>query len=243
MNIGENISDSLQYPIKDWVKIIILGIIMIIPIVNFIGLGYYLRIIKSTLAGLDEIPDFDDVGELFIDGIKYIIVGIIYAIVPLIFYALAFVFAGPTTVTSYTTTGISYMPAFTGISVVFFVIAAIIAIIISIFAYMGIANMAYYDVEVGAALRYREIMGRIAAIGWGNYIIWWIVLMLTLAVAGVIIAIVGGILLFILIGFLVFLFGYAYLLMFQARSVALTFASSGEYEAVEETPEEETPVE
>jgi hypothetical protein len=68
MNIGENISDSLQYPIKDWVKIIILGIIMIIPIVNFIGLGYYLRIIKSTLAGLDELPDFEGVGELFIDG-------------------------------------------------------------------------------------------------------------------------------------------------------------------------------
>jgi Protein of unknown function (DUF4013) len=247
MNISENISDSLQYPTKDWVKIIILGILLIIPIVDFIALGYYLRIIKSTLAGLDELPDFDSVGELFIDGIKILIVGIIYAIVPLIFYALAFAFAGPATVTSSTTTAssfsYSYVPALTGISVVFFIIAVILAIIISIFAYMGIANMAYYDSEIGAALRYREILDRIAAIGWGNYIIWWIVLMLTLAVVGFIIAIVGGILLFILIGFLVFLFGYGYLIMFQARSVALIFASSGEYEAVDEPPEEENPVE
>jgi len=58
------------------------------------------------------------------------------------------------------------------------ILAAIFAIIISIFAYMGIANMAYYDCKIGAALRYREILDRIAAIGWGNYILWWIVLML-----------------------------------------------------------------
>jgi len=242
MNIGENISDSLQYPIKDWVKLLILGIIMIIPIVDFIGLGYYLRIIQSTLAGLDEIPDFDNVGELFIDGIKLLIVGIIYAIVPAIFYALGFAFAGPGTVTT-TGTSYFYMPAFTGISLVFFVIAIILAIIISLFAYMGIANMAYYGGEIGAALRYREILDRIAAIGWGNYILWWIVLMIVLAIAWVIIALIGGILLFILIGILVYIFGIAYLVMFQARSVALTFASSGEYETEEESPEEETPVE
>ena len=242
MNIGENISDSLQYPIKDWVKLLILGIIMIIPIVDFIGLGYYLRIIQSTLAGLDELPDFDNVGELFIDGIKLLIVSIIYAIIPAIFYALGFVFAGPATITT-TGTSYFYMPAFTGISLVFFVIAIILAIIISLFAYMGIANMAYYNGELGAALRYHEILDRIATIGWGNYILWWIVLMIVLIIAWFIIAIIGGILMFILIGILVYIFGIAYLVMFQARSVALTFASSGEYEAVEESPEEEKPVE
>jgi len=207
MNIKGNISDSLQYPIKDWVKIIILGIILIIPIVNFIGLGYYLRIIKSTLDGLDELPDFKRVGELFIDGIKILIVFIIYAIVPLIFYALSYAFPGS----------------------VFFIIATIFAIIISIFAYMGIANMAYYDSEIGAALRYREIMDRIAAIGWGNYILWWIVLMLIITAAGLIIDIVGGILLYFVLGLLVILLGYSYLVIFQARSVALTFTFSREY--------------
>ena len=233
MNIKGNISDSLQYSIKDWVKIIILGIILIIPIVNFIGLGYYLRIIKSTLAGLDELPDFERVGELFIDGIKLLIVCIIYAIVPLIFYALSFAFAGSATVPSSTTTSsvfsFSYLPTLTGISLVFFIIATIFAIIISIFAYMGIANMVYYGSEIGAALRYREILDRIASIGWGNYILWWIVLMLIITVAGFIIGIVGGILLFFVLGFLVFLLGYSYLVIFQARSVALTFASSREY--------------
>ena len=207
MSLNGNISDSLQYPIKNWVKLIILGIILIIPIVNLIGLGYYLRIIKSTLAGLDELPDFERVGELFINGIKILIVCIIYAIVPLIFYALSFAFPGS----------------------VFFIIATIFVIIISIFAYMGIANMAYYNSEISAALRYREIMDRIATIGWGNYILWWIILMLIITIAGFIIDIVGGILLFFVLGFLVFLLGYSYIVIFQARSIALTFASSIEY--------------
>lgn len=203
MNISGNISDSLKYPLRNWVKVIILGIILIIPIVNFIGLGYYLRIIKSTFTGSDELPNFKDMGELFVDGIKILFVCIIYLIVPLIIYALSFVFPGP----------------------VFLVIAVILAMIISIFAYMGIANMAYYDGEIGAALRYREVIDKIALIGWGNYILWWIVLMLIITVTGLIVSIVGGILLYFVLGFIVILVGYGYLAILQARSVALTFAS------------------
>ena len=93
--------------------------------------------------------------------------------------------------------------------------------------------MAYHDNKIGAALRYREILDRIAAIGWGNYILWWIVLMLIITVLGFIIGIVGGILLFFVLGLLVFLLGYSYLLIFQARSVALTFESSRGYNDVD----------
>ena len=228
MSINGNIWDSLQYPLKDWVKIVVLGIILIVPIVNFIGLGYYLRIIRSTLTGSDVLPDFEYVGELFIDGIKILIVSIIYGVVPLIFYTLSVIFARSETVISSTTTSSafsSYLPALTGISLVFLVIAVIFAIIISIYAYIGIANMVYNNNEISAALRYREILDRIEAIGWGNYIIWWIMLTLIITVAGFIIDIVGGILLFFVLGFLVFLLGYSYLVIFQARSIALTFAS------------------
>jgi hypothetical protein len=230
MNINENITDSLQYPIKDWVKIILLGIILIIPIVNLIGLGYYLRIIKLTLTGLDELPDFERVGELFIDGIKIFIICIIYSIIPLIFYALSVAFARSETVSSSTITSSifsSYLPGLTGISLVFLIIAFILALIISIFAYMGITNMVYHS-GIGAALRYSDIVNRIAAIGWGNYILWWIVMTLIIIVAGVILSIVGGILLYFILGFLVLLLGYSYLIIFQARSVALTFASRRE---------------
>lgn len=225
MNINRNIIDSLQYPFKEWVKIILLGIILIIPIVNFIGLGYYLRIIKYSLAGLDELPDFEGIVELFIDGIKILIVGIIYAIIPLIFYAISVAFARSATVTSSSVFS-NYLPALTGISSIFLIIAIIFAMIISIIAYMGIVNMVLYDNEITAALRYHEILYRISVIGWVKYILWWIVLMIILTVAGFIISIVGGILLYFVLGLLVLLVGYSYLLIFQARSSALIFLSN-----------------
>jgi hypothetical protein len=48
-----------------------------------------------------------------------------------------------------------------------------------------------------------------------------------------IIGIVGGILLFFVLGLLVFLLGYSYLVIFQSRSVALTFESNRGYKDVD----------
>ena len=222
MDLGENITNSIQYPLQDWLKILILMVISIIPIVNFMSGGYYIRIIKSTLAGVDEVPEFDDLGELFIDGIKMIIAYIVYMIVPLVLVIIGVLFLAP----AGATTSYSVATMFTGISMVFFLIAAILAFVISIIALMGIANMAYYDSELGAAFRFSEILERISTIGWGNYIIWLIVLFLVTLVLGLVISIIGGILAFILIGFLIIYAGSAYLTMLQARSVALTFESS-----------------
>lgn len=92
MDFGEILSNSLKYPTKGIGKVILLGIILAIPIVNFIGIGYLLRVMKATVTGFDELPDFDEVGELFIDGLKLLVVGIIYSIPLLIAYA--FIFAG-----------------------------------------------------------------------------------------------------------------------------------------------------
>jgi len=220
VDIGKNITDSLRYPSQDWVKIIILAVISIIPIVNFMSGGYYLRIIKSTLAGLEEIPEFDDLVELFIDGIKLLIVGIIYFIIPFIFIVIG--------------VALSAGGLFFG-TLIFVIVGLVSFFLISIIGLTGVVNMAYYDSEVGAALRFGEIMDRISAIGWGSYILWIIVLWIILIVLGLIIAIISGILMIILIGFVLYFIGIAYLTMVQARSVALTFASVGE---VPESPTE-----
>jgi hypothetical protein len=214
MDIGENISDSIRYPLNDWVKILILTVISLIPIVNIMSAGYYLRIIKSTIAGIDEVPDFDDLGELFIDGIKIIVVGIVYMIVPIIIFILAGLLASPGTALT------------TGLSLVLMIIGFVITLILGIIYVVAIANMALYDSELGAAFRFNEILDRINAIGWADYLIWYIVIALTSMVIGLVIGIIGFILIFILVGFLVLLAGGSYLLMFQGRSLALLFRSS-----------------
>jgi hypothetical protein len=88
MDFGEIVSNGLKYPTTGWSKVLILGIILIIPIVNFIGWGYLLRIMRATFSGIDELPDFDEIGELFIDGIKIFIIGLIAAIPFIVIYLI-----------------------------------------------------------------------------------------------------------------------------------------------------------
>lgn len=227
LGIVDNIMESLKYPLGDWTKILILMVISIVPIVNFMSPGYMLRIIKSTLAGIDEVPDFDNLGELFIDGIKILIVGIIYMIVPIILFIIAGVFAAPATTIDYST-GYSTVPfaAMSGISLVIMLIGFIVEILVLLIYYPALVNMALYDSEIGAAFRFSEILDRISTIGWGSYILWIIAIMVASFIVGIIIGIVGTILMLILIGFLVIIAGGAYLAMFQARSIGLLFSET-----------------
>lgn len=230
MNIVDNITSSLKYPLNDWVKILILTIISIIPIVNFMSAGYMLRIIKSTLAGIDEVPEFDELGELFIDGIKILIVGIVYMIVPIILFIIAALLSAPAATIDYSS-GYSYYVPFTamsGLSIILMLIGFIVEILVLLVYYPAIVNMALYDSEIGAAFRFSEILERISAVGWGNYILWIIAILITSFIVGIILGIVGVILMIILIGFLVLFAAGAYLTMFQARSIGLLFSESME---------------
>lgn len=220
MDIGEIVSDAIKYPSQKWGKIIILGIILIIPIVNFIGLGYLFRVLKATFAGIDDVPEFDEAGELFIDGLKILVVGFVYAIPVFIIGAIISLIFG---VSAGSTVSSFDMFAILAGSLVYVILAIIIGLIESI----AIANMALYEGELGAAFKFSEVMDRISAIGWGKYIIWYIVMILIgiiayLVAAGISILTFGiGIILVILVI-------APYISVFGARSLALLFASSEE---------------
>jgi hypothetical protein len=221
MEIGDIISDSIKYPSAAWTKVVILGVILIIPIVNFIGLGYLFRIIKATFAGIDELPDFDEVGELFIDGIKIFIVGLIYAIPVFIIAAIIgalISFGNQSALSTGDFTGFQFFTIITGYTIYF-----IVAIIIGLVEYMAIANIALYEGELGAAFKFSEVLNRISMIGWGKYIGWYIIMVLLALVAGAI----SVLTMIIIIGFILApIIIFPYFSMFGARSLALLFASS-----------------
>lgn len=226
MDIGEIISDAFKYPSAAWTKMVILGVILIIPIVNFIGLGYLFRILKATFAGIDEVPDFDDVGDMFIDGLKIFIVGIIYAIPLIIISAIIGAILGITGQAAAINAG-----TYTGFDVfglvATYAVYIIVAIIIGLVEYMAIANMALYDGDLGAAFKFSEVLERIAMIGWGKYIVWYIIMVL-LALVAAVISIIVGVFTFGIGFILVILIIYPFFAMFAARSLALLFASSEE---------------
>ncbi len=121
MNITETIKDSLKYPLSDWKKIIILGILIVISglsstlsllgITNnsiillsvAIGLisgllvnGYLFKIIKTSLDGENKLPEYKSWKKIIIDGIKVFITFIVFMILPplIIFLIFFLIFGG-----------------------------------------------------------------------------------------------------------------------------------------------------
>lgn len=233
MDIGEIISDSLSYPSQDWKKVLILGILTIISILvipAFLVMGYFFRILKSSIAGFDELPDFDEWGEMFIDGLKIFVVQFVYLLIPLIVIFIG-MWASIASI-SVTDAGTMTNPVlFMGLMGGTAIIGIILAIIFELIGSIAVANMALNNSEFGAAFRFGEILEKISMIGWGKYIVWYIVM--------IVISLIGGFIAGILnvipfIGMIIaMLVVYPYLTMFSARSLALLFGSSVKMESVE----------
>lgn len=234
MEIGEIISNAVKYPSYDWKKVIILGILFILSFIIigiFFVFGYYLRIVKSTIAGIDELPEFDDWGNMFIDGLKVLVVNFIYLLIPGII-----IFVGVfTSIASLAATNTSIYTAptsFFALIGITGIIGIILALIFALFAHIAIANMALYD-EIGAAFRFNEILDKIKMIGWGKYIIWYIFMLITGFVVGLIASILNIIpLIGTIIALLVI---YPYFVMFYSRSLGLIFVSRDEGQELTET--------
>lgn len=234
MDIGEIISDSINYPSSNWGKVLFLGVIMIASILIvpvFLLIGYLFRIIKATLAGLDELPEFDEIGEMFVDGLKVFVVGIVYSIPVIIISIIIGALLGSTNSAS-----LSLNPYMIWAVVLGYAVYIIVAAIIGLIEVIAIANMAYYDGDLGAAFRFGEVLDHIARIGWGKYIVTYIVI----AIVAFIGFLIGMLTVFILIGIILLPLVIApYIYMFGARAIALLFI-----DAVAEIPESPTePVE
>ena len=59
-----------------------------------------------------------------------------------------------------------------------YAVIIIVALIVGLIEIIGIVNMAYYDGDLGAAFRFSDILNYIATIGWGKYIITYIIIAL-----------------------------------------------------------------
>lgn len=83
------IEDGFSYPLRgDWVGRIIIGgvlaILSILVVPAFILFGYLVAVIRDTIAGADEPPEFANWGDLLKDGFIAIIISLIYSFVPIV---------------------------------------------------------------------------------------------------------------------------------------------------------------
>lgn len=64
-----------------WVKkLVIGGLLFLIPIVNFAVMGYTIKYLKNVLNGEDKTPDFSDFGGLLVTGVKALIGSLLLSI-------------------------------------------------------------------------------------------------------------------------------------------------------------------
>ncbi len=72
MDIGYLTSDAAKYPSKDWKKVIILEYYFcsVFDRASFFNQGLSVQTLNCSIAGVDDLPDFDDWGKMFIDGLK-----------------------------------------------------------------------------------------------------------------------------------------------------------------------------
>ena len=223
MDIGDIVGDAVRYPSQDWKKVVELGVFSLLSIV-IIGIlfvpGYVLRTLKATLAGSGELPEFGDWGEMVVDSLKVIIVSIVYSIIPAIVIFIG-IFGS---IASMQNIGNLVSPvAAIGLLSGVAIIGVILWILFALFQTMAIANMALYDSDLGAAFRFSEILDLIKSIGYADYIIWFVVMIIISIVIGIIASILGII---PIVGWLIIIlvvYPYAYLL--YARSLGLLVTS------------------
>lgn len=211
--------------------------ILIMLIAFFLANGYFFRVIKSTLAGLDEIPDFDDWGELLVGGLKVLVVELIYSIIfgilasiPIfiIFLVLGLIgsflgIAGSIADASISPavlagSGVFIWVMYLGIFLTYLIMIAV-GLLYYIVSFIGISNMAYQD-NMGSAFAISEIRERISSIRWGKAIIWVLATYFVTLIAVLVSYILGLLLVGIIVVPIIIM---PFLIIFLARSTGLLY--------------------
>lgn len=224
MKLNKIISDSFKYMgsnpehlninRKRW---LVFGLLMfttlvIIPII-FVT-GYALRVTRRTIHGDSEMPEYKEWTTMFLDGLKVIVITIIYYIVPAILVILG---AGQFYL-------VLYMYDLLDMSMINWplLLVGILLFIPAIMLYMmAFSNMARYN-KLKAAFNMGEILQTIKKVGYGKFILWWLVTMFISAIfasAGHLIEMGSSMVGFFMVPILI----NSFITLFQARSMGLIY--------------------
>jgi len=180
MNISENLNNSFNYSKKllsDGGRLIILIVLNLIPLVNWIGVGYAARVLREAPAS-EAPPKLEKYGDLFSDGAKVSIASLIYMVVP-----LALIISGAVSMGAGIFSSESASLMLGGLGVVLLLVGLMLAFVFLIFLGVGIAHMVKTG-KFGKAFAFGEILSIIGRIGWGKYIGWAVVTAIIAFVVG-----------------------------------------------------------
>jgi len=136
---------AIKRPFADLTKFIIGAVLSIIPVVNFLAMGYELKCAKSAMNGKYDLPEWTDWGDLFVKGLLLVVIGVVFSLVVLAIPILVVVMWQMGALASS--------------------IEILLAIIVGLFAVLGmyvlpsaIMNFVLNDFKMGAAFRVSEVV-------------------------------------------------------------------------------------
>jgi RNA polymerase subunit RPABC4/transcription elongation factor Spt4 len=184
LDLGENLSNSFDLAKKllsDIGRLVILIVLGIIPIVNWIVVGYAARVLKETPT-TNTPPKLEKYGELFVDGAKLFFASLIYMLIPIILIAAgaASLLAGIVTLPGGMVTP---LVALGGVGLVLLLVGIVIGIILLIILGVGWAHMLKTG-KFGKAFAFGEILDIVKAIGWLKYLGWVVIIIIIAFVVG-----------------------------------------------------------
>jgi hypothetical protein len=208
IGIGENLTESFGYAkdkiagdIGTWIILAILGII---PIVNFIVVGTFMKIYRG------EAPKLENIGKSFVEGLLAIIISIIYMIIPTI---LA-IFIGAFLVFNPVAGPLSIFEGLTPVGIVLIVVCIALFILFSLLLTPALINFARNG--FGAAFSFGKIFGMVSKAGWLKYI-------LSVIILGIIMTIICLLELIPFIGFIIMIILLPFLTCWSTRFCANIF--------------------
>lgn len=88
------LGDALAFPRQndDWVRNVLIGGVLVllsfllVPV--FLVYGYLARVLRASSRGDPTAPDFDEWGDLFVEGVTLVVVSLVYLVVPLVLTVL-----------------------------------------------------------------------------------------------------------------------------------------------------------
>ena len=190
MDIGR--SFKFMFEDEGWItKILIGGILGLIPIVNFVIYGYQLEVIKNVSQDQDlPLPDWDDFGGKFIKGLMVVIASFIYSLplilVGIVYFVVMMIVGGGAASTGSEDMSGAAGGVFAICSIAFYCVAFLYSVIVYGFIFIpGVMRYAEEE-EFGAFFKFGENL-RVATSNLGSYIVMLLVIML----AGIVAEVVG----------------------------------------------------
>jgi len=160
MDLGKAFSFTFDDP--DWVKKVLLGgVITLVPILNFAATGYSLEVTQRVLNNDPRpLPEWDDIGGKLVKGLLYTVIAFVYALPILLlagFMQGGILLLGGAASSSSQGASDAAGAAVAILSVCFSCLMLIYGILIAIVLPAAIGNYAAKD-QLGAAFRFGDIM-------------------------------------------------------------------------------------